>query len=438
MKFKQKLIKLLKSHSFIYTVVCLVIFAATAVINRYADWKFLDLIDMEMLLSVVAAFVLTSIASMITGGFKALFEDSTKLTGDFDDLVKKYKTNTNMLSYRNHPKASCRIGRRKTHCSGTIDDKLGDLYTIPVANVIQLAGRDFVIHDDPDKKYTPPKFSQDHYAELISAHDSSTTFNQVTLRVDDIYEENGSVHCFFSRTTYFDSLVTNRAIDYKIGGISVRDMCAYGPFLDSLKKSPLSNHMGFNGMVETSDNVFVFIKRHKHVSVGKNTMQCSVAASLKAKHALDSNGYITKDRISKAIINEIEDELNLRQLVGYAQKKEQIFADFSFEKNVLYFYRDLMEGGKPQLMFYAKINLTSQELTDIYTKDLKPHRRSKDRDELICRSDGYKMRQVHRDELKNIYIAPDSLTFDKRWYPATPSAVGTVVMMIQAMDQGLV
>lgn len=438
MKIRKKLIKLLKSHSFIYSVVCLFLLLITASLNRYEDMEILKYIDMDMLVSVVAAFLLTSVATLITQAFQAVFEDSTKLTRDFDGLVNTYNANVTMLTYRNDPKATSHTGRAMSRCSGTIDDILGDLYTIPVTDVIQIKGRDFVIHDDPTKKFTPPQFSQKHYTELINAHKSSITFNRLSLRADDIYEQDGSVHCHFSRTSYFDSLVTNRALDYKISGISVRDLYAPGPFLDPLKKSPLSNDIGFSGMVETSDHVFIFIKRHKHVSVGKNTMQSSVSASIKAKYALDTDGYITKDGITQAIIYEIEDELGLYDLEDYEQKKDKIFEGFSFEKNVLYFYRDLMVGGKPQLMFYARINLSADEVTQVYTTGQKPHSRIVARDELICSTDGYKMRQVHRDALRSIYMTPDSLTFNGWWYRATPSAVATVVLLLKAIEDGLV
>lgn len=437
-KNKKTIKALLKNKDIIYVVVCVLILVLTSVLNRYLRFVWMDYLDIEMLISVVVAFTLTSFATLIARWFTAKFEDSSKLTSDFDALVKKYAVNAKMLTYRNSSAANYKIGRKKTRCKGKLDDINGDFYKIPVTDVIQLYGKEFIVNDNPDKKYTLPEFCRTHYDALFAAHDASSTYNQINLRVDRIREQDNKVYMDFSRTTYFDSLVTNRAIDFKINGVSVRDLYACGPLLDPLDRSPLSNHMGFNGMVETADGKFVFIKRHKHVSVGKNTMQCSVAASLKAKIVLDEKGCLRKERIIVAIIKEIEDELNLAKLDRYEQRKEEIFAGLSFEKNVLYFYRDLMEGGKPQFMFFAKIALDSKELMRTYAKLNNGRTKEMDKYGMYCSVDGFKMLLVDRSELKNIYLAPDEMVINNHGFPAMPSAVGTVVMLHNAMDEGIV
>lgn len=437
-KIRKKFRSLLKSKDVIYVIVCVLLLVLTSVLDQSLNFAWMNYLDIEMLTSVVVAFTLTSFATLVARWFTAKFEDSAKLTGDYDSLVKKYELNAQMLSYRNSPSANFKLGRKKTGCKGKLDNSNGDFYKIPVTDVIQLYGRNVIIRDYPEKKYTLPEFSSTHYRELIAAHDASSTYNQINLRVDGIYERDEAVYIDFSRTTYFDSLVTNRAIDFKIDGVSVRDLYACGPLLDPLERSPLSNHMGFNGMVETADGKFVFIKRHKRVSVGKNTMQCSVAASLKAKRALEKNGVLSKKKIIDAIALEIEDEFNLTKLDHYEDRKKEIFAGLSFEKNVLYFYRDLMEGGKPQLMFYAKIALESEELMSAYAKLKNGRTRTADKNGMYCKVDGFKMLLVDRAALKDIYLAPDEMVINGRRYPATPSAVGTVVMLHKAMDEGIV
>lgn len=434
-KRTKKFQNLLKNKDFVYFIICLFLLVTLLALQFFLEgqsvgWpkKFADLIEVDMLVSVVVAFLLTSLAATITRMFVGCLEDVTKLTDEYDKLVKMYEANTEMLLCRNSVDSYNKKGR-KTACRRVKSDLPGDTYRIPVGDVVLLRGREVVIDDDPDDWYSPPNFCRTHYSELLNAHDFSNTYNQTTLRVKNFKEENGKVHISFSRSTYYDALVSNRAIDFKIGGLCVRDVCAQGPFLTTLEDSLLSNHMGFNGMVETADGKFVFVKRHKRVSIGKNTMQCSVAASLKAKYALNKEGRLTKEGIARAIMMEIEDELALSKTEKYNQKKSEIFGDFSFENNVLYFYRDLLEGGKPQLMFYAKLNILSSDLEKAYRKE---NRKSP------LQKDGNTIRCVDINELRKIYLAPNKMVIENRCNPAMPSAVATVVMLKQAMAQGLI
>ena len=43
-----------------------------------------------------------------------------------------------------------------------------------------------------------------------------------------------------------------------------------------------------------------------------------------------------------------------------------------------------------------------------------------------------------QEKLKDLYLSPDGMVIYNRRYPATPSAVGTVVMMLKAFDEGIV
>lgn len=426
-KYPTKIRNLLKNKDVIHCAVCLIILLIILAFRFILHNHLAEYIDVGMLTSVVTAFFLTTLATIIARAFSKVFEDVTKLTNDYNSLVKMYKANTEMLICQNEADSNYKKGR-KTSCI-RLPDNAGDTYEIPIGDVILLRGRNVVIHDYPDEQYTPPEFCQTHYSDLLNAHDFSTTYNQLTLRVKDIEETGGDVHISFSRSTYFDSLVSNRAIDFKIDGLCVRDIYAHGPYLTPLKTSKLSNHMGFNGMVETSDGIFVFVKRHGRVSIGKNTIQCSVSSSLKAKYTLNKTGQITKQGIEYAIAKEIEDELNLSKIENYARRKNEIFSDFSFDNNVLFFYRDLVEGGKPHFMFYAKINVHSSELK-------RAQKRKKRKISLL--QDGYNMIFVDRNELKKIYLAPDEMIIYNKHYPAMPSAVGTVTMLKQAISQGLI
>lgn len=154
-----------------------------------------------------------------------------------------------------------------------------------------------------------PESVKENFDEIIAAHDTSSTYNRFMIRVDDWKVLPGVFSLKTSRTSYYNSLATNRAIDYKWkNGMSVRNLFEYGPFINSLSDSQLSNHLGYNGFVESSDGYIVFIKRSKAVSIGKGTYGDSVGASLKTEYALNDNKVFCKEGLRKAIIAEIEKE----------------------------------------------------------------------------------------------------------------------------------
>lgn len=48
-----------------------------------------------------------------------------------------------------------------------------------------------------------------------------------------------------------------------------REFFQYGPFINPISDSKMSNHLGFNGFIITSDGKVPFLKRNKYVSIGK-------------------------------------------------------------------------------------------------------------------------------------------------------------------------
>ncbi len=145
----------------------------------------------------------------------------------------------------------------------------------------------------------------------MSGHDFSPIYN-TNVRVDGILVEGSQVTLTTSRSTYFDSLLTNRSMDYPCDdGRSVRDVYEPGPFLTPLSESRLSNHLGFNGFVELSDGNIVLVVRRSNLSIGKNALGSSVAASMKSKYALDDDRNLTRGGIAKAIQKEVVDELRI-------------------------------------------------------------------------------------------------------------------------------
>lgn len=427
---KKKFKKFLKNQNLIYTALCFLIVLAVVVIHFVfnIELEITGLFDIGLFSTVVLVFVVNSIALGLANHYESKQEDEEKLTQDYDALSKIYNRNAEQVKYSNKNASVINIkkGREHTKCKYKNIDG-GDTFIIPAANPIYLRDKQIEILDAKDKQYRLPQEISVFSEKLLKAHNYSKTYNQLNIRLDGIAETEDKIILKCSRTTYFDSLMTNRAMDYEIGGQTVRKAFLYGPFLPSLEESQLSNHLGYNGLVETKDNYFIFILRHKNVSVSKNTLQISVGASLKSKYALNEEKTLTKEGILKAIRLEIIDELNLDKLENYDSRQEEIFSDFGIN-SIYYTYRELVEGGKPQLLFYTKINVGVEELKSAYNFGVKKKNKRKNK-ELVYKVDGYKALFVHRDEMKEIYVSPDGFTIRGKFYDAVPTMTASFALL---------
>ncbi len=409
--------------------IIVVVFVLVSLLIKKNPLSYEVFFDIKTFVTLAVAFILNSLVIAITRHFRKKFEDPNKLIEDYNKLCSIY-CREKLLVYENSTKADLQIGR---DFSGINKDKdfEKDKYTFPAVDILRIKGKKLIINDDNEKMYSLPPFALSNMDQITTVHGFSKTYNNLMIRVEDIQENQDSVTISTSRTQYYYSLMTNRAMDYKYNDISIRDMYEQGPFLNSLSKSVLSNHLGFNGYVETSDEKFVFIFRHKKVSIGKNTMQNSVGASLKAKYALNNEHKLTIKGIENAIKEEIIDELRLNNIKGFNERKNNIFSAFSFENSVLYFYRDLVEGGKPQLMFYTQLHISSSELaTTFYDKSKK---RKNIKNKKKNKVDGYKLFFVDKDKMQDIYLAPNCIVINGKPYKCMPSVAATHIMMLEYM-----
>lgn len=209
---------------------------------------------------------------------------------------------------------------------------------------------------DEQLDYQIPQKIQPYLDELMASHKQAYINDNLTIRLKDFQINNQQITLFTERTTYFHSLMTNRACDKKLSNQqTVRDMLEPSGQMTSLGQSLFSNHIGINVFIETSDQKFVFILRGKKVSIGANKLGIAVAASLKAKYALNEEKKFTLEGFQNGIVKEIADELQLE------------VPHFNIEQNFIAMYRDLIEAGKPQFIFYYKTNLTFAQLQQQFT-----------------------------------------------------------------------
>lgn len=351
------------------------------------------LFDLSFFTSILFAIILEGIAHFIGNIAMNTLEDSAKLTTDYEQLIKSY------------PKAAWY-------------EYQGNRFPIIFEGWIY--GSDISIQDNPQKLYKLPESVKENFDEIIAAHDTSSTYNRFMIRVDDWKVLPGVFSLKTSRTSYYNSLATNRAIDYKWkNGMSVRNLFEYGPFINSLSDSQLSNHLGYNGFVESSDGYIVFIKRSKAVSIGKGTYGDSVGASLKTEYALNDNKVFCKEGLRKAIIAEIEKEVGV---------KESQLQSFSLDQNLIAAYREFVEGGKPQFMFYAKSTLTKNEITNQFLKKKKRHLKTTMERVSI---DGKVWKWIKTEDLFHAKITASMMECNGKKYTMMPSSSACVAILVQ-------
>lgn len=389
----------------IAAIVILIVFFKKSLVEKQG----ITIIDWTMFTSIVVALLLTSLSKIVQTLLMNKLEDSIKLTDDYEKLTSQYindmivydNTSASQDNLRKFPK-----NRKLKIC-------------IPVICEYELEQCVIEIQDSTSK-YELPDIIKEHFNELFAAHSRSKVYNQLNIRVDDWSYENKRFLIKTSRTTFFDSLVTNRAMDFHWANrLTVREQFEFGPFIHTLKESCLSNHIGFNGFVESSDGYIIFVKRGSRLSIGKGTYGNSIGASLKTKYALDGSGKLTENGLINGILCEIRNELKI--------PKDKL-EEFSVGKHLIAAYRDLVEGGKPQLLFFIRSFWTKDMIKQNFLEEVK---RTSKTNQMELLEDGRKFLWVPKIELGQMCILPDMIIYRGRSYHMMPSATASVVMLIE-------
>lgn len=362
-----------------------------------------------------------------------LKEDAAKLTQKYGFLTKQMYQSDRFVTYRNRiqpdgteretglspGEAGEENGRRmeeKDGISGAEEES--GAFVFPVLCDGRLWERQILVRDKPEKMYEPPAFIREHEEELHHAHDGSFVYNNLNIRVDSWEEKENTFVMHTSRTKYFYSLLTNRAMDYRLkNGRTVRDELYDGPFPKDLSESELSNHLGFNGFLISSDGYVPLVKRRKDVSVEKGFYGDSVQASLKTRYALkDAKTPLKLSGIQNAVLMEIRDELKIP-----AEKIEDL--------RFLYAYRNLVEGGKPQLLFCARCAETKDAVQARFD-EMYAGREGDINVDAAADTGGFLWIPVPDLKSEKLFVMPEGILYEGRRYPMVPSASAAVVMLI--------
>ena len=210
-------------------------------------------------------------------------------------------------------------------------------------------------------------------------------------------------------------------MDYQFNRLSVRSLFEYGPFISTLSESKLSNHLGFNGFISSGDSFIILVLRSKKLSIGKDTWGCSINASVKAKYALGKNKEMTTNGLIDCINMEIQDELKI---------PVQCVSDVQF----ISAYRDIVEGGKPQLLFYAKVK---DSLSEIISRFRLSSKKSAMQNAIWPLEDGKVLLSISEDELLQGKMAlfPSMMVRNGRIYKMLPSVSGSLAMLIDFLHE---
>lgn len=332
---KKKLLKIIqffqKDSILVFFVKFALLVALIGVLMLLAKdvWSEVLMTAFGVLLSSVALYFL----KLILGRF----EDMLKINFDTNALLKTYKKET--TDSENAYEKNITLAK-KTSQKFAYDDVL----------IVKDPSVLYKVEDHPTKMFKPDAFVTENYDRIFAAHSGSAIANFDTVRMDDFDPETNTF--YLSRSTYFNHLVTNRAVDFEIfEGISLRNVYEFGPRLNPLSETKMSNHIGINALVFLSDGRLLIPQRKADSTISKNKITSSIAVMLTfpkeyendPKNAVISAKYLLCDNIIK----------NLSARVKLLEKdidKENT------EVRFLGFGRNIYEGGKPQMYFAVKLN----------------------------------------------------------------------------------
>lgn len=313
-----------------------------------------NLINFTMFSSVIIALLVDKVIDYTLKVVENRLEDKKKLTTEYEKLVERYKP------------------RGKLFVAQSSDEE-GKTFPAIVYNLENSTQRIQIIDDDC-KQYSMPFLLIEHYSELMSAHRTSDLKNNQMIRVDNACLSDTGLTLRTSRTMYFDSMVANRAMDFECSdGFKVRDYYAQGLRDIELSKSLLSNHLGVGGFILTADEKVVFIDgRQGTFSIGKRIYQQSFGAAVHPSKF----GKFTEEDLTDSVRQTLRRELAL-DCGDYDPAQLQ---------TPKYFYIDLLEGCKPQLLYFVALhNLSSDDLQERFSKGFK------EREDIDFRPDGKKL-----------------------------------------------
>lgn len=380
-----------------------------------------DIVDFSLIISFIILFLSKLVSNALLKPIRRVCEDAAKLSNNYEELAKKY-TLSNLITIRNDFDKKENSNNDTRNC--LLVELIRAIKKLAEAYDIKFMDFDKKKNSNNDTRNCLPvelicarKKSEEAYdikftdsliqyelpnqianisAHLFKVHRESDKYNSRCFRLDKITKIDNQINMRISRTSFYDSLLTNRAMDYIWpDGRSNRDVYEPGPYISSLEDSKMSNHIGINGIIETKDEKFIFVKQDGKNSIGKNTIGTSIGTVLKAEYILKRDGSLVEGAVVKAIQEEIKEKLEINDI---EIKKDNIVA----------IYRDLVEGGKPQILFYKKLKKE---------KEKDPGNNSE------------KIISIKKDVVMNGIFKKSGISTSEGYYSMMPSVVASIVLI---------
>ena len=367
-----------------------------------------DIVDFSLIISFIILFLSKLVSNALLKPIRRVCEDAAKLSINYEELAKKYKL-SNLIIIRNdfdkkennnNDTRNCLLvelicARKKSKKENRNNDTLNYLPVELICARKKSEEAYDIKFTDSLIQYELPNQIANISAHLFKVHRESDKYNSRCFRLDKITKIGNEINMRISRTSYYDSLLTNRAMDFIWpDGRSNREVYEPGPYISSLEDSKMSNHIGINGIIETKDEKFIFVKQSGKNSIGKNTIGTSIGTMLKEEYVLKKDGSLGDDAVIRAIENIINEKFEIKDKIT--------------NENIVAIYRDLVEGGKPQILFYKKLE------KEYEFKVEKPDER------LIF---------IKRDTVMESEFKVDKIIMNKRPYSMMPSVVASIVLI---------
>jgi ribosomal protein L37AE/L43A len=191
----------------------------------------------------------------------------------------------------------------------------------------------------------------ENFVEAYRRSGRAPVYNSEMVRLEGVHIGNDTLSLNVSKTTYFNHIASNFASEVIVEHpqISVRDRYEPGPQLSDLPKSLMSNHVGLNCAVITSDGKLICSQKSRFVIHDPGKDEISVSGSW--KWSLDQN----VSNLAAALLLEIREELAIQP-----GEVTQI--------SVVGLLRDLRKGGKPELYFRAGTSLSFEDCKHRHVK----------------------------------------------------------------------
>ncbi|MBO4251851.1 MAG: hypothetical protein J5911_04225 [Clostridia bacterium] len=331
-----KIITFFKSKSFKSNVIVSITLIALFVgIGLWIHYGFQENVT-SAILSASFGYVLANVALFVLKVFARVFEDRLKVFTSTKDMAKIYK---------NIPLKTVKLNG--TECE------------ICYKEILVNDGCRCHVQDDPDKSFELDGFIEQNYLTLFSAHASSTIENSDTIRLDDVEKIDDGEYVFhLSRSTYYHSLVTNRAVDYPLSkDLTIRKYFEYGPDIHPLNQSKLSNHVGINALVffeENGKKFVLFPQRKGDSTISKQAITSAIATKLNFP---DDKGPIT-DSYLFGDCTCINQELSKRVGINVKELNKSLPNDKKISVTTIFLGvgQNIYEGGKPQMYYAVRLN----------------------------------------------------------------------------------